>query len=165
MPGLWLVWDAIIAVNPNSFEFIDFICAALVLSLSDTIFEKDEAQNILYELKNFTSGFNIDIMKLVDLARSIKTRLTGKLMDPSPMIDDVGGAWGGGDSGSENDDGGDGGDDGEEEGGDDEKGKESKQESEPKEEEVQNAPGPITSTEEVVPSPYKTSTIEPLLTL
>ena len=85
MPGLWLVWDAIIAVNPNSFEFNDFICAALVLSLSDTIFEKDEAQNILYELKNFTSGFNIDIMKLVDLARSIKTRLTGKLMDPSPI--------------------------------------------------------------------------------
>lgn len=88
MPGLWLVWDSIFAVNPDSFEFHDFICSALVLSLNDTIIIKDDPQSILYELKHFTSGFNIDIMKLIKLARDIKTRLTGKLMDPSTIIEE-----------------------------------------------------------------------------
>ena len=88
MPGLWLVWDVTIAVDPNSFEFNDFVCAALVLSLDETIREKDDAQTILYELQNFTQGFNIDIMRLLELARDIKTRLTGKLMESS-MAEDL----------------------------------------------------------------------------
>lgn len=88
MPGLWLVWDATIAVNPNSFEFNDFICAALVLSLNDSIRENDDAQSILYELQNFTQGFNIDIVRLLELARNIKTRLTGKLMESTLSVVD-----------------------------------------------------------------------------
>ena len=84
-----MVWDATIAVNPNSFEFNDFVCAALVLSLGETILENDDAQTILYELQNFTQGFNIDIIKLLELAREIKTRLTGKLMDSMMDEDDV----------------------------------------------------------------------------
>ena len=82
MPGLWFVWDAIIAINPHTFEFNDFICAALVLSLSDPIMQQEDAQGILQELQHFNQGFNIDIMRLLDLARTIKTRLTGKLLDP-----------------------------------------------------------------------------------
>jgi hypothetical protein len=82
MPGLWFVWDAIIAINPETFEFNDFICAALVLSLSDPIMQQEDAQGILQELQHFNQGFNIDIMRLLDLARTIKTRLTGRLLDP-----------------------------------------------------------------------------------
>ena len=82
MPGLWSVWDAIIAVDPQTFEFNDFICAALVLSLSDPIMQQEDAQGILQELQHFNKGFNIDIMRLLDLARTIKTRLTGRLLDP-----------------------------------------------------------------------------------
>ena len=81
MPGLWFVWDAIIAVNPETFEFNDFICAALVLSLSESIMQQEDAQGILQELQHFNQYFNIDIMRLLDLARAVKTRLTGTLLD------------------------------------------------------------------------------------
>ena len=81
MPGLWFVWDAIIAVNSETFEFNDFICAALVLSLKDSIMKQEDSQGILQELQHFNQYFNIDIMRLLDLARAIKTRLTGTLLD------------------------------------------------------------------------------------
>ena len=57
--------------------------------MGETILENDDAQTILYELQNFTQGFNIDIIKLLELAREIKTRLTGKLMDSMMDEDDV----------------------------------------------------------------------------